>query len=94
METEGADCFSKALEAGKPVVLSGITSLAKSLGALQVSDRLLEWSRRRPVLSGVVTDRQAVDACARLAADHRLLVEPACGVTPDMLLHWQTLTAA
>ncbi|XP_043188057.1 serine dehydratase-like [Amphibalanus amphitrite] len=124
-ETEGADCFSKALEAGKPVSLPDITSLAKSLGALQVSSRLFESAQTRPVFSVVVSDRQAVEACTRLAEDHRLLVEPACGaalaplyygllpaevaarpgplavvvcggsgVTPQMLIQWQQMTAA
>jgi len=79
METEGADCFSQALRAGKPVSLDNITSLAKTLGALQVSERLLQSAQTRPVLSGVVSDREAVHACLRYAADHRQLVEPSCG---------------
>ena len=32
-ETDGAACFAKALAAGEPVTLAGITSVATSLGA-------------------------------------------------------------
>jgi L-serine/L-threonine ammonia-lyase len=31
------------------------------------------------VESAICTDKEAVEACLKLAQDHRLLVEPACG---------------
>lgn len=37
-ETDGAACLARALEAGAPVRLDGITSIATSLGALQASE--------------------------------------------------------
>lgn len=81
-ETAGADSMSQALAAGELVTLPGIQSIAKSLGATRVSERIFNHckalgpDRVRP---WVCTDRDAVEACARFADDHRILVEPACG---------------
>lgn len=81
VETEGAASFHEAVKAGRPVELEKITSIATSLGAKRVCDRALEWSREHPVRSVVVSDRSALAACERFLADHRLLVEPACGAS-------------
>lgn len=80
-ETKGAESFAKMVEAGGEVVrLGGISSIAKSLGALAVSERCAEWVREgRKVVSCVVSDKQAVEGCSVLAVKHRVLVEPACG---------------
>lgn len=98
-ETEGAASFAASWEASsssedetdvKLVRLEGITSVATSLGALEVTSAVIHRSRRHrrrgresgegdDVLSYVCTDKEAVDACVKFAADHRLLVEPACG---------------
>lgn len=40
-----------------------------------------EWLSRHTVISQVVSDRDAVSACVRIADDHRILVPPACGAT-------------
>ena len=80
METEGADCLNKSLKEGKLVKLAGITSIAKSLGALAVTQKLFHQAmEEHRVVSRAVTDRQALGACLDFARDHRLLVEPACG---------------
>ncbi|XP_052799989.1 serine dehydratase-like [Mya arenaria] len=82
METVGADCLNAAIKAGKPVTLPDITSVAKSLGALTVADdtfnMVKQWKNFHSV---VIQDAQAVDACFKLADDHRFLVEPACGAS-------------
>lgn len=80
-ETHGAESFAAMVAAGGEVVqLPAISSLAKSLGALAVSQRCAEWVRDgRSVLPIVVSDREAVEACSLLAVEHRILVEPACG---------------
>ncbi|KAI0562757.1 serine dehydratase [Gracilaria domingensis] len=79
-ETEGAESFAKTAEAGHVVSLGEISSIAKSLGALAVSEKCAEWIRGgRNVIPRVVSDRQAVEACSLLAVKHRILVEPACG---------------
>lgn len=79
VETRGADSYAQARDAGQPVSLERITSLASSLGALQVCDQALTLHTTRPVQSLLVSDEQAVRACARFLHDHRILVEPACG---------------
>lgn len=81
VETEGAASFHAALEAGHPVELGHITSLATTLGAKRVSDRALQWANAHPIKSVVVSDRSAVAACERFLDDHRVLVEPACGAS-------------
>ena len=54
-------------------------SIARCLGAKKVSQKSYEWLSNHPVTSHVVTDKDAVSACVRLADDHRVLVPPACG---------------
>jgi L-serine/L-threonine ammonia-lyase len=82
-ETKGADSFSESYKAGKLVTLEKITSIAKSLGARTVSTKCLDYipphENSKTIIPDVVSDFAAVDACARFADDHRLLVEPACG---------------
>jgi L-serine/L-threonine ammonia-lyase len=82
VETQGAESFHIGMKAGKPVRLEGgITSIAKSLGATITSPNALSMSLKHPgkVVSIVVPDSAAVDACCRFADDHRCMVEPACG---------------
>ena len=79
VETSGAASLAAAMEAGQPVMLDGIDTIATTLGAKQVSAAALEVTRRINVASLVVTDRQALDACKSFLDDHRILVEPACG---------------
>jgi L-serine/L-threonine ammonia-lyase len=79
VETEGAASFAAAVQAGRPVTLDRITSVAVTLGARTVAPQALEWARRHPITPWIVSDRAAVDACLRFADDHRVVVEPACG---------------
>ena len=79
VETEGAASYAAAVEAGRPVTLERIATIASSLGAKRVCDAAFDWSRRRPVVPVVVSDADAVRACLRFADDHLALVEPACG---------------
>ena len=79
VETEGAHSFSKSLKAGRLEKLPEITSIATSLGAKQVCEESLELSKQHHIESIVVSDRSAVSACIDFMADHRLIVEPACG---------------
>lgn len=71
------------------VSLDGITSVATSLGAMQVTPAVIQRAHRHQdrgemgngddVLSYVCTDAEAIDACVKFATEHRMLVEPACG---------------
>jgi len=79
VETEGAASLRAALAAKHPVTIDGITSIATSLGARRVCDRVVELCAEHPVTSHVVSDADAVAACTRFVDDHRTLVEPACG---------------
>lgn len=81
VETEGAASFHAALAAGAPVELDRITSVATSLGARRVCERSVQWSREHPIRSVLVGDRSSLAACERFLADHRILVEPACGAS-------------
>lgn len=85
VETEGAGSFYAAHQAGKRRRLSGITSIAKTLGALEVAPALLTWLPRHPITPVLVSDADAVDACLRFADDARVLVEPACGAALSLM---------
>ncbi len=85
VETEGADSFARAVEAGHPVTRPSIDSVALTLGAKRVADEAFAWSQRHPILPVRVTDRAAVDACRSFLDDHRVLVEPACGASLSLV---------
>jgi L-serine/L-threonine ammonia-lyase len=79
VETHGAASLSAAMRAGEPVDIGRIDSIATTLGARRVCDRVVRWTREHAVTSWLVSDRATVDACLRFADDHRIVVEPACG---------------
>jgi L-serine/L-threonine ammonia-lyase len=79
VETHGAASLAAALQAGAPVTLDKIRSIAVTLGARRVAQRCLELAAQHPIIAQQVSDRQALDACFQFADEHRLLVEPACG---------------
>jgi len=79
VETEGAASFAASVQAGRLITLGRITSLATTLGARTVAAEALAWAQRHEIMPWIVTDRAAVNACARFADEHRVLVEPACG---------------
>ncbi len=81
VETEGAASFHAAARAGHPVQLEEIRSIATSLGAKRVCEKAVQWSQEHPIRSLLVSDQSALSACERFLADHRLLVEPACGAS-------------
>jgi len=80
-ETRGAASFAAAVEAGHPVRLSKIDTVATSLGAAQVAQwpvqHIGEFNHECLVLS----DDDAIMGVVRYASDLRQLVEPACGVS-------------
>lgn len=79
VETAGAASFAAAIDAGCPVTLPAIDTVATSLGARRVAQAACHWRLRHDIRSVVVSDSDAVDACVRFADDLRALVEPACG---------------
>ena len=78
-ETTGAASFASAHQAGRPVVLDRIDTIATSLGAKQVSARSLELAKSFEVVPHVVSDATALAACEMLLKETNVLVEPACG---------------
>ncbi|MBF0227383.1 MAG: pyridoxal-phosphate dependent enzyme [Desulfobacterales bacterium] len=81
VETKGADSLSASLKCGYLMELDDITSIATSLGAKKVAKNAYEWCHNHEVISHVVSDREALDACFQFSQDHRILVEPACGAS-------------
>jgi threonine dehydratase len=81
VETEGADCVSKSIAAGKIVTLSAITSVARTLGAPAPSERTFEMAKQ--LLEGitVVPDSEALDALRYLLERLKVLSEPAASCT-------------
>lgn len=81
VETVGADAMSRALEAGHPVQLDAITSIAKTLGAPAVSTATLENAREYLESVTVVTDDEAVAALRLILERLKVLTEPAASCT-------------
>lgn len=81
VETVGAGSFNAAINAGHTVDIGNINTVATSLGARRVSEHALACAKEHPIHSLLVSDEAAVTACQRFLADHRMLVEPACGAS-------------
>jgi L-serine/L-threonine ammonia-lyase len=79
-EPDGAASLRAALQAKEVVALDHVQTIATSLAAKQVTPKVLEYAAQRNIISEVVTDKAALDACFRFLEDHFMLVEPACGV--------------
>ncbi|WP_442798289.1 pyridoxal-phosphate dependent enzyme [Pantoea vagans] len=85
VETVGTASLNAALEAGERVTLDRVSGIATTLAASQVCENAFNVARRADVRGKVVTDEEAVNACRRFLDDHRVLTEPACGVSLSML---------
>jgi threonine dehydratase len=81
VETEGADCMSKSLAAGKIVTLDAITSVARTLGAPAPSERTFAMAQRYLESVTVVPDQEALAAMRFLLERLKVLAEPAASCT-------------
>lgn len=81
VETEGADCMSQSIAAGRPVTLDAITSVARTLGAPSPTERTLEMATRLLECVTVVPDREAVAAMKLILERLKVLTEPAASCT-------------
>ena len=81
VETEGADCMSKSLAAGKIVTLDAITSIARTLGAPAPSEYTLQMARDLLESVTVVSDAEALAALKFLLERLKVLTEPAASCT-------------
>ncbi|PWB34051.1 serine dehydratase [Pseudomonas sp. SDI] len=79
VETAGAASLAASMREKQRVALDSVNTFATSLAAKQVCQQAFELSQTRPVVSHVLSDGEALDACERFLSDHRILVEPACG---------------
>ncbi|WP_077047547.1 pyridoxal-phosphate dependent enzyme [Pseudomonas sp. KK4] len=80
-ETEGSASFAAAVQAGHPVKLPRIDTVASSLGAAMVAAWPVQHINDFPHQYVVLSDEQAIMGVVRFASDLRQLVEPACGVS-------------
>lgn len=81
VETKGADCMSLAMEAGHPVELPAITSIAKTLGAPSVSTETLEIAEKNLDEVIVVSDDEAIQSLQFILERLKILTEPAASCT-------------
>ena len=81
VETEGADAMALALDAGHPVTLDAITSIAKTLGAPAVSENTFSIAQELIESVTVVPDSEAVDALVYIAERLKVVTEPAASCT-------------
>lgn len=79
-EPEGAASLAASLQTGELVTLDKVDTIAGSLAAKRVTQRALALSKEHEIISVIVSDNQATKACVRFAEEHRVIVEPACGV--------------
>lgn len=81
VETEGADAMSRAIAAGKPIILPTITSIAKTLGAPYVTEMTLDLVREYLESVTVVSDAEAVEALVFIAERLKVIAEPSASCT-------------
>lgn len=79
VETAGADSFAQSIKAGHQITLAQITSKATSLGAKQVTQRLMQWTNEHVIHNVVISDEYADRGCRAFAKDQRLLAELSSG---------------
>ncbi|HWX42089.1 MAG TPA: threonine/serine dehydratase [Blastocatellia bacterium] len=81
VETDGADCMSRALAAGHVVEMPAITSIAKTLGAPAASEETLALARKYLENVTVVPDQEAIDALRLILERTKIITEPAASCT-------------
>ncbi|MDE1187263.1 MAG: pyridoxal-phosphate dependent enzyme [Pantoea sp.] len=85
VETHGTASLNASLNAGKLVRLDKVSGIATTLAASQVCENAFNVASRLDVRSMLVSDQEALNACRRFLDDHRVLTEPACGVSLSLL---------
>lgn len=85
VETEGTASLNGSVKAGKRITLKKISSVATTLGARTVAEKAFAWTQHHKIISHVVSDKDAIEACISFANKYRILVEPACGAALSVL---------
>ena len=98
VEVEGAPKFRKALEAGHPVDLERIDTLANTLAGKHVSAKSVEYAKSHNIISYLTSDERAANGVVSFVEDFRVLVELACGASmsvaydlPDVVKPYQNV---
>jgi L-serine/L-threonine ammonia-lyase len=94
VETEGAASFAAAMAENKRVRLPKIDTIATSLGAKQIAQKLFDWRKEHELHALTVSDRSAVLACESFLNDHRVLVEPSSGAALSVIYEQRPELAA
>jgi len=81
VETVGANCMRLAFDAGHPVTIPAITSIAKTLGAPSASEATFALAKKYAESLEVMTDAEAMAAVRLILERAKILVEPAAGCT-------------
>lgn len=84
-ETQGTASLRASLNAGRLVRLDKVSGIATTLAASQVCENVFNVASRMDVRSMLVSDQEALNACRCFLDDHRVLTEPACGVSLSLL---------
>ncbi len=77
VETEGADCMRRSVQANEIIELDSIKSIADSLGAKKTEERPFNIVKNNVSQLATVEDRSAVKAALDLLNQDKLLAEPA-----------------
>ena len=77
VETEGADCMSKSLQAKKIIELPAITSVAESLGAKKTEQRQFDIVSQYVDSVAVVSDEAAIRSLLEVLEYEKMMIEPA-----------------
>ncbi|MBT6538832.1 MAG: pyridoxal-phosphate dependent enzyme [Francisellaceae bacterium] len=80
-ETKGANSFYQCYQKKEVVKLDKVDTIAKTLGAKQVTKGILPYLDNHKIMPLLVSDAEALAGAVSLAHTHRMLVEPACGAT-------------
>ncbi|GCE98959.1 hypothetical protein ZYGM_003410 [Zygosaccharomyces mellis] len=91
VETHGCDVLNASLEAGRPVTLDKITSLATSLGSSYIPQSVFDNAARYGAKSIVLNDKSVIETCLKYADDFGQIVEPACGASIHVGYHPELL---
>jgi threonine dehydratase len=81
VETDGADCMSRAMAAGHVVEMPAITSIAKTLGAPAASEETLAIAKKYLENVTVVPDQEAIEALRLILERTKIITEPAASCT-------------
>ncbi|MHA2030396.1 MAG: threonine ammonia-lyase, partial [Candidatus Kariarchaeaceae archaeon] len=90
VETSGANCFNASLESNRLIELDEITSIAKTLGARQMSEFNYQTLKRLIHKSYVVSDKDAVLSLIDFLNYEKIIVEPAMSCIISAMLQNKT----